>query len=83
MNRSKNQDFGIEGYEFPKFDARTDRSKYFKMSTMKKKTYLDDIMRDSKILPAPGQYNTHKFEEIQMSRRKSELSKSQKITFLE
>jgi hypothetical protein len=40
---------GIPGYEYPKFDAKLDKSPCFVISNKRKKeTYLDEVMRQSK-----------------------------------
>lgn len=56
MTKSKNQ-WGISGYEVPKL-VLMDRSYCVRISQIKKKTYLDDAIRKSRQIPAPGQYNT-------------------------
>ena len=48
--RSKNL-WGIEGYEIPTFNK--DKSFAVKISNLKKTSYLDDAMRQSRFMPAP------------------------------
>lgn len=48
--KSKNL-WGVEGYNIPNFDK--DKSFAVKISTIKKTTYLDDAMRQTKHIPAP------------------------------
>lgn len=43
---TKKNRIGIPGYEFPKFDAKLDKSSFFVISNRRKKeTYLDEVMR--------------------------------------
>jgi hypothetical protein len=80
----KNRDTGIPGYEYPKFDAKLDKSPFFKITKNRPKdSYLDDVMRQSKRLPGPAQYNPNTYEEKENSKKRSSLSRGKKITYLE
>ena len=73
---------GIPGYEFPKFNARMDKCPTFRISNnAKKESYLDLLMRQSKKMPSPAQYNSTAHEEMQEKKRKSSMEKSKKITY--
>ena len=80
MSRSKTQ-WGVSGYELPKFDAHFDKSYMTKISNVKKTSYLDDAMKKSKFVPAPWQYNTMGHGMID-PKKTSTITKSKKLTFL-
>ena len=81
MTKSKNQ-WGISGYELPKFDAKLDKPQTFMISHNKKTSYIDDAMKLSKHVPAPWQYDVTGFELVNPKKR-SNLSKGKKMTFLD
>lgn len=41
----KKGDWGIDGYDFPRFNAHMDKSRFFKIDGGKKKTFLDDYVK--------------------------------------
>ncbi len=52
-----------------------------KFSTIKKTTYLDDVMNLKKSIPSPWQYNTAG-PGLLNPKQKSSLSREKKLTFL-
>ncbi len=81
LTKSKNQ-WGIEGYDIPKYNPHFDKSFTVKISNIKKTSYLDDVMRKSKFIPAPWQYKI-KDDGLIDPKKKSPLSKMQKMTYLD
>lgn len=80
MSRTKNR-WGVSGYEFPKFDAKLDKPFMAKISGSKKRSYLDDAMKKTQMIPAPWQYNTMGHGLLD-PKKKGTITKSKKITFL-
>ena len=80
MNKTKNK-WGVSGYDFPKFDPNFDKSFQAKISNSKKRSYLDEEMKRTSSIPAPGQYNTMGNGMLD-PKKKGGISKTKKITFL-
>ena len=78
MTRSKNE-WGISGYELPSFDVNFQKSIAVKISQNKKTSYLDELMKKSKLNPAPGQYKTE-LDGLMFKSKKCEFGKTKKYT---
>jgi hypothetical protein len=77
MNFRTKNEWGIEGYHIPTFNAYLDKVKTLKMSNTKKKTYIDDIVKAKEFIPAPQSYET---AGTLLSKNRSNLSKGQRVT---
>jgi hypothetical protein len=59
-----------------------DKDTVHKFSPTKKTTYLDDAVRQNAFLPAPGTYNSIDLDKQHDQKRRSNLSKSVKLSYL-
>jgi hypothetical protein len=53
-NKKVNDDWGLEGYKIPKFNAHLDKSLAAKMTKSNEKTYLEMIQKQKAYIPAPS-----------------------------
>jgi len=81
MTRSNNQ-WGISGYTIPEFNAKLDKPSCFKITKTKRPSYIDESVKLTARMPAPGQYNTIDEGGMIDKRKKSSLERSPKLSFM-
>ena len=73
----KNNDWGIAGYDFPKFNPHTDKARMVSIKGVKKQTFIDDLALSKKYIP-PADYEV--MGQLVDPKKHSNLSKEKRIT---
>jgi hypothetical protein len=75
--KTKKNEFGIEGYDIPKFNPFMDKARVSKITNTKRKCYLDDYIKEKSHVPEA------KYEVTQSlinAKKRSFLCKSPRVT---
>lgn len=81
FSRTKNQEWGIEGYNIRSFNPYLDKASTLKFKNDKnsqKTSFIDDIIKKRKPFPAPGLYDTT--GSLLQQKKHSNLCKSPRVT---
>eukprot|EP00347_Sterkiella_histriomuscorum_P002618 403367446 len=78
--RNKNV-WGIDGYDFPTFNAHFDKVRTNKIVNNQKKNFIDDYVKSKSMVPAPAEYNTS--GSLINPKKNSGLSKGKRITLID
>ena len=79
--KKKKNIWGIDGYDFPTFNANLDKVRNFKIVNNKKKTFLDEVVRSKSTVPAPVEYNT--IGNLINPKKNSGLPKGKRLTLID
>ena len=75
--KHKNLDWGIEGYDFPKFNPHTNKPRIVTIHEGKKKTFIDEVVKTKNFIP-PADYNI--MGSLVNPKRFSSMPKGRRIT---
>ena len=78
--RNKNI-WGIDGYDFPTFNAHMDKVRTHKIINNQKKKFIDDYVISKSMVPALAEYNTS--GSLINPKKNSGLSKGKRITLID
>ena len=57
INGSRNQSFGIDGYDIPMNQSYLEKPHQFMITKSKKGDYLSSIMKEKEKIPSPDKYS--------------------------